>query len=230
MMRCQFPLKGNALAAVIVLCWAGEYSFAAVLIAEDKMKYPIFFDELKPIVLRDDLAGFLGTFEDGILEISYLDVVKMAGHSCATVAGAWLMAKVGLKELWGEETPRRGEIQVELCGEVDQDANGVVGTVLSNITGAAGNNGFGGLHGRFGRKNLLIYGSEIDTDVRLTRMDTGLGVGLRYRPGKLVQAGAILALALGPAATDESRRTFPHRWQEMVRIILEHPEKVIEIS
>jgi len=194
------------------------------------MKYPIFFDEVEPIVLRDELAGFLGAFEDGILEISYLDIVKIAGHSCATVAGGWLMAREGLKALWGEEIPRRGEIRVELRGEMEENNNGVVATVLSNITGAAGGNGFGGLQGRFGRRNLLIYGADISTDVRLIRMDTGLGVGVRYRPGELVKAGAILASALGPAATDESRRTFPHRWQEMVRTILEHPEKVIEIS
>ncbi len=193
------------------------------------MNYPEFFDALEPIVLKDELAEFLGTFDGGIVEIRYLDIVKMAGHSCATVAGAWLMAREGLKALWGGEIPRRGEIRVELRGKVDENNTGVVGTVLSNITGAAGDNGFGGLQGRFGRRNLLFYGAGIETDVRFTRLDTGAAVGVSYRPDGVVEPGKILMSALGPAATEETRRSFPHRWQEMVRTILEHPAEVVEI-
>jgi len=193
------------------------------------MTYPEFFDTLEPIVLKDELAQFLGTFEDGIYEIRYVDVVRMAGHSCATVAGAWLMAKEGLAALWGEEIPRRGEIRVELCGRVDENNTGVVGTVLSNITGAAGDNGFGGIQGRFGRRGLLSFDAPIETDVRFTRLDTGAAVGVRYRPAGLVEPGKILMSAIGPDATEESRHTFPHRWQEMVRSILEHSGQVLEI-
>jgi len=193
------------------------------------MRYPAFFDTLKPIVLRDELANFLGTFEDGLLEIHYLDVVKMAGHSCATVAGAWLMASEGLRALYGDEIPVRGEIRVALRGEVAENNTGVVGTVLMNITGAAGDNGFGGIQGRFGRRGLLHYGAAIETDVRLTRLDTGKAVGVRYRPAGLVAPGKILMSALGPAATEASQESFPHRWQEMVRTILEHPGEVVEI-
>lgn len=193
------------------------------------MRYPDFFDTLEPIVLRDELAGLLGTFEDGIVEIRYLDVVKMAGHSCPTVAGAWLVAREGLKALWGDELPRRGEIRVELAGAMDENNTGVVGSVLSNITGAAGDDGFGGLQGRFGRRGLLVYGAPISTRVRLTRTDTGAAVGVSYDPGSLVQPGAVMASGLGPAATAEGRRTFPRRWQEMVRTILEHPSEVLEV-
>ena len=193
------------------------------------MEYPKFFDDLEPIVLRDELAELLGTFEGGIVEIRYLDVVKMAGHSCATVAGAWLMAQEGLRALWGDELPRRGEIKVELRGRVDESNTGVVGTVLSNVTGAAGDNGFGGLQGRFARRNLLFYGVPMPADVRLTRTDTGASVGVAYRPGRLVEPGKVLASGLGPGATEASRRSFPRRWQEMVRTILEHPTEVIEV-
>ncbi len=193
------------------------------------MRYPEFFDGVEPIVLKDELAALLGTFEEGIVEIRYLDVVKMAGHSCATVAGAWLMAREGLKALWGSELPRRGEMRVELQGAADENNTGVVGTVLSNITGAAGDNGFGGLNGRFSRRDLLFYGAAIETDVRLTRLDTGAAVGVSYRPGGLVEPGRILMSGLGPGATEASRRTFPYRWQEMVRTILEHPAEVLEI-
>jgi len=194
------------------------------------MKYPAFFDEIEPIVLRDELGGFLGAFEDGIVEIRYLDIVKMAGHSCATVAGAWLMASEGLRALWGEQIPRRGEIRVELAGRVEENNTGVVGTVLGNITGAAAENGFGGIKGRFVRRGLLAYGADIPGDVRLTRLDMGASVDVSYRPGKVVEPGKILMSAIGPGATGETRQSFPERWQAMVRTILEHADEVIEIS
>ena len=54
------------------------------------------------------LASFLGAFEDGIIEYSYLDVVKSAGHSCPTVLGAYLMTLKGLEALYKDEIPKRG--------------------------------------------------------------------------------------------------------------------------
>ncbi len=60
------------------------------MIGEDAMKnYRPFFDEIEAIRLYDELAKFLGVNEDGILEFGYPDIVKSAGHSCATVAGAY---------------------------------------------------------------------------------------------------------------------------------------------
>ena len=51
--------------------------------------------------------------DTGEIEFSYVDIVKSAGHSCGTVAGAYLIALEGLKALYGEELPQRGEIKVE---------------------------------------------------------------------------------------------------------------------
>jgi hypothetical protein len=36
--------------------------------------------------------------------------------------------------------------------------------------------------------------------------------------------------ALGPNATEESKKHFPVRWQEMVKIIFENADKVIELK
>ena len=52
------------------------------------MKYPAFFDEVPSISLYDPLAEFLGAAEDGILQYGYVDAVRLAGHSCPTVASA----------------------------------------------------------------------------------------------------------------------------------------------
>ncbi len=194
------------------------------------MKYQKFFDEIEPIVLQDELARFLGVNDDGILEITYLDIVKVAGHSCATVSGAYLMALEGLKALYGDEVPQRGEIKVELQKTVNEDHTGVVGFVLSNITGATTDYGFGGIPGgKFNRQDLLFYGAPIDTDVRFTRLDTNMQVGVNYRPGKVVNPMQILMSAIGPNAMPEDKESFPHRFQQMVQTVFKNKNTVIEV-
>ncbi len=195
------------------------------------MTYPEFFNDVKPIVLQDELAEFLGSAEKGIIEITYPEVVKMAGHSCGVVAGAYLMAQKALITLYGTEMPQRGHIKVELQRQPQTDNAGVTGSVLANITGAAYQQlGFSGIQqGRFSRRNLLIFGVDMDADVRFTRLDTGKSVRINYRPGKVVIPKNILMSAIGPEATEESKASFPKRWQEMVRTILGHADEVIEI-
>ena len=63
------------------------------------MRTPAFFDQVPPIVVHDALAQTLGALHDGLIEYRYLDAVKLAGHSCPTVAGAWLMARHALAAL-----------------------------------------------------------------------------------------------------------------------------------
>ena len=195
-----------------------------------KMQYPAFFDKINPIVLKDPLGEFIGTSQGGILEITYVDTVTMAGHSCAVVGGAYLAAREGLKTLYREELPRRGEIKVEIRHGVTQDNAGVVGSVISNITGATTDFGFEGLPGgRFNRRNLLFYNAPIDTDIRFTRLDTNRQVGINYHPERAVNPKAILMSAIGPDATPESKRSFPERFQNMVKQLFEQSDRVIEV-
>ncbi len=193
------------------------------------MNYPKFFDQVDHIILQDNLGTFLGSFENGIIDISYLDIVKMAGHSCATVAGAYMMAVKGLNTLYKDKAPQRGEIKVELKGTLD-DNTGVVAQVLSNITGATDNTGFLGVQGKFNRRGLLFYGADIDANVRFTRLDTGKSVEVFYMPGKVANPKEILQSAIGPDATDESKKTFPERWQNMVKSLFENIDKIIEVK
>lgn len=194
------------------------------------MEYQAFFDEIEQISVEDELAKFLGVNSDGVIEISYLDIVKTAGHSCGTVAGAYLTAQMGLKALFGETLPKRGEIRVELKRMPEEENAGVVGCVLSNITGAMTDYGFGGIPGgKFNRRNLLFYGADIESDVRLTRLDTGESVGVNYRPQKVVNPMQILMSAIGENATEEDKASFPERFQAMVKKIFDNRELVIEI-
>ena len=50
------------------------------------MQTPAFFDQAPTIVMQDALAQILGAAQNGLMEYRYLDAVKLAGHSCPTVA------------------------------------------------------------------------------------------------------------------------------------------------
>ena len=194
------------------------------------MKYLAFFDEIEKIVVYDDLCQFLGVNDDGILEISYVDIVKSAGHSCGTVAGAYLIALKGLKALYGEEIPQRGQIKVELKKAPREDNTGVVGAVLSNITGATADYGFGGIPtGKYNRRDLLFFEADIDADVYFTRLDTNEKVCVNYRPKKVVNPMEILMSAIKPDAKEEDIKSFPVRFQAMVKTVFENADTVIEI-
>ncbi|MCK5857366.1 MAG: hypothetical protein KAG64_07745 [Bacteroidales bacterium] len=192
------------------------------------MKYPEFFDKIPHIELQDKLSAFLGSSEKGIIDFSYLEIVKMAGHSCAVTSGAYIMTMKGLKELYGSEVPQRGNIKVEIHDRLGDGNTGVFGAVYSNITGATTNTGFGGLGADFNRRNLLFYGVQMQANVRFTRLDTGKSVELSYNPSLAVDPGAIMQSAFGPNASDESRTTFPKRWQEMVKTIFDNADLVVQ--
>lgn len=194
------------------------------------MEYPRFYDEVEHIILQDDLSNFLGASENGIIDISYLDIVKMAGHSCATVSGAYLMALKGLQGLYGTELPRRGEIKVELRETLSDGNTGVLAQVLSNITGATADTGFKGIHPRFNRRGLLFFGVRMESNVRFTRLDINKSVDVSYMPGRVVNSGEIMQSAVGPDATEESKLSFPKRWQEMVETIFNNADKVIDLQ
>ena len=194
------------------------------------MQYLKFFDDIEKIILVDDLAKFLGVNDDGVIDISYVDIIKTAGHSCATVAGAYLMALKGLKALYGNELPKRGEIKVELKKSPTDDNAGVQGCVLSNITGATTNYGFGGIPtGKFNRRDLLFYEADIESDVRFTRLDTNKSVGVNYRPKRVVDPMSILMSAIKKDAKKEDIESFPKRFQEMVKSVFDNSDKVIDI-
>ncbi|HSC00930.1 MAG TPA: hypothetical protein VLE45_13505, partial [Burkholderiaceae bacterium] len=116
------------------------------------MNTPAFFDAVPAIVVVDPLAEMLGAADRGVIEYRYVDAVKLAGHSCPTVAGAWLTTRAALMRLYPGETPRRGEIRVELRQAIDEGVAGVIASVAGLVTGAANEGGFKGLAGRFARQ------------------------------------------------------------------------------
>ena len=173
------------------------------------------------IVMRDPLAEFLGATEGGRLEYNYADAVKLTGHSCPTVAGAYRATREALGRLYPGEIPERGAIRVELREPLDEGVAGVVASVAGLITGAAGEGGFKGIAGRFGRRGLLAFGAPIASDLRFTRLDTGASVEVDLpRAAPSPELIARLRRALSPDASAAERDSFARSWQARVAAML----------
>ncbi|MDC0933800.1 FmdE family protein [Arcobacteraceae bacterium] len=196
------------------------------------MNYPEFFNTIETIKLQDPLSNLLGTFENGLVEFSYLDIVKSAGHSCPTVSGAYIMAMVGLKELYQDEIPTRGDIFVSFKEDDKDGVAGVIGTVLSQITGATESLGFKGLNGNFARHDLMQFNANITSSIKLQRLDTGKSVELIYNPSQISQDERVPQLMqkiMQNTATPEDKKLFGQLWQKRVEAIFANISKVITI-
>ena len=192
------------------------------------MAFPAFFDQAPVLRLHDGLAQLLGATPDGVIEYRYADAVRLAGHSCPTVAGAWLCARAGLRALYGEALPERGGIAVALPEAEDAGVAGVVGQVLTLVTGAAGAGGFKGLGGQHARNGLLRYGEPGIDALRLRRLDTGDAVEVALDtsvvPGDPAQRELLQRVIRGDADAD-ARRRFGEAWQDRVRrMLVEHAD------
>lgn len=187
------------------------------------MRYPPFFDVVARLRLRDPLANFLGALEDGIVEYGYLDAVKLAGHSCPTVAGAYGLTRRALAALWGEQMPERGALRVEFREAREAGTTGVVAQVISLLTGAAPETGFKGIAGRFVRRDRLAFGAQLPLEIRYIRTDTGAAVDgvadLRQVPADPAMPALMQRAMAGEASPEEAHR-FGVLWQERVRRIL----------
>jgi hypothetical protein len=198
------------------------------------MKYPSFFDEAPRLTLYDPLSAFLGATEDGLVEYSYLDAVKLAGHSCFTVAGAYLMTLRALGHLYGNGIPVRGEIDVTLGEDASKGVAGVMASVATLLTGAAGEGGFTGIAGRFERRDRLAFGGDIDGEIQFTRRDTGEGVIASLNAAAVpphADARPLFQRVLGGETSPAEAQEFRQLWQELVRqLLIDHaddPEVVL---
>lgn len=189
-------------------------------------RLPEFFDRAPTLTVQDPLAAFLGAAENGILTYRYADAVRLCGHSCPTVAGAYLMVIKGLKALYGEELPERGGIEVAMQGTRDEGTVGVTASVVQLLTGAAPETGFGGIgmQGRFARRNLLSFGAgEINGTLTLRRKDNGKTVAVSLNAALqpfAPQMRDIMPKAVGGSASAKELERFGQLWQARVKAFL----------
>lgn len=190
------------------------------------MPFPAFFDQVPTITLRDPLAELLGSVQGGLITYSYADAVRLAGHSCPTVASTYWLGVRAIRALYGDQMPQRGSIAVDLRDPFEVGTTGVVASVLGLLTGAAGDGGFGGLGGQFVRRGLLRFAVDIPTELRFSRTDNGQSVLAQARPHSVAgdpQTMRLLQQCLAATASDAERAAFGHLWQERVqRLLLDH--------
>ncbi len=200
------------------------------------MTYPPFYDQVETITLYDPLAETLGSFEKGEITFSYLQIVQIAGHSCPTVGGAYLMTLKALQSLYPDTLPIRGDIKAAFKESLDAGVAGVISNVISNITGATDKSGFKGLGGRFARHSLMDFEAEIISNVRFTRLDTNESVDVFYNPQGVpanTNMQALFQKTMQGVATDEEKKLFGQYWQERVKEILTNYDsypKLIEVK
>lgn len=192
------------------------------------MNFPDFFARIPAITLRDPLAELLGAAEGGLIAYSYVDAVKLAGHSCPTVAGAWLMTVRALRALYGDEIPVRGKMCVALGETADSGVAGVMAAVAGLLTGAAGEGGFKGLGGRYGRRELLRFGVAGVGGLAFSRLDRAVAVDCTLRLETVPadpRLGSLLGAVLKGTADAAARHLFGELWQDRVRrILIEHAD------
>lgn len=197
------------------------------------MSYPKFYDMIESIKVKDPLSNALGAFENGEYEFNYVDVVKSAGHSCPTVAGAYIITLTALKSLYPDELAVRGNIKVEFEESMESGVAGVIGNVISQITGATDKSGFKGLQGKFARHSLMHFNSDINASARFTRLDNSKSVDVFYNPESVKPNPDMQVLmkkmANGEASNGEVKE-FGVLWQDRVKRIFENLEMVVRIE
>lgn len=204
----------------------------------DRAQVAVFADALErvePVRLSEPLAQTLGAFDGdaAVVEYSYVDVVKLAGHACPTTAAAFECCRAALARLYPDEMPVRGNIEVTVYGEPDDGVYGVIGQVFGLITGAAPETGFKGLATFYRRKDLLKYEAAKPDATGMTfqfrRKDNGRTVRCRIDPDRLPERppeeasriGGLLKRVLWEAANKEDIEDFRDLWRRGVTAVFE---------
>jgi hypothetical protein len=192
-------------------------------------RYPAFFASAPVITVRDPLAAFLGAASAGVIEYRYEDAVRLAGHSCPTVASAFLMTRAALEALYEDSLPERGAICVSMKESRDAGVAGVIASVATLITGATEDSGFRGLGGQFSRRNLLAFDQPLaHGSLCFSRRDNRCSIEVSADLSSVEadsRMGPLMSLALAGSASEDQQQLFQELWQDRVRrILLDHAD------
>ena len=192
-----------------------------------------FMKEVRPIRFKEPLAETLGAFkeESAVIDYTFIDAVKMAGHACPTVTGAYLSCQKAIEALYLGEIPVRGEIAVTVYGEPDEGVYGVMGQVFTFLTGAAPASGFRGLGHKFRRKDSLTFNpAKIDSGAmcfEFKRLDNNKAVLVKFYPQQIPfpaekarRMGELMEKVIWEAARKEEKAEFQELWMGRVKGML----------
>ena len=169
-----------------------------------------------------------------MVQFSYLDIVKSAGHSCPTVSGAYLSTVKALEALYPNgERAIRGDIFVSFKSNPLEGVAGVIANVVSQITGATETSGFKGLNGKFARNNLMEFNADIATEMTFKRLDTGKSVAVSYDPSSVggnPKMQELMGKVMQGVASAEEKKEFGELWQNRVEKIFNAVDSVIRVK
>lgn len=196
----------------------------------ESAKFRKLIEDFEPILMKEPLAELLGAFENdsNVLEYSLAEVIKMAGHCCPTITGAYLACKKALKELYNNEIPVRGDIKIKIYGKCDEGVYGVISQVFSFITGAVASNGFDGLGYSFRRKNLMTFSNETDNQemtFSFERTDSEDKVLIEFIPQFIPfddseEMSNLMQKLLGGSTNKGEKNKFQDLWMRKIKNIL----------
>ncbi|MCP5244801.1 MAG: hypothetical protein H6937_02075 [Burkholderiales bacterium] len=201
------------------------------------MNFPDFYQQAPTVRTYDPFAAMLGASHEGILEYQYVDAVRLAGHSCPTVAGAFLVGRAALRALYPDQPAERGNIAVHMPAPEDDGVTGVMAQVLTLLTGAASDNGFQGIRGHFKHKGLLSFADHREGEaIIFKRLDNDVSVAVTLNvsliPADPAQGERLMAI-LQDCADTSQQVAFAKAWQDRVqRILLEFSDdpRVIHVT
>ncbi len=188
------------------------------------MGFPDFYRRIPRLALMDPLAELLGASDDGRLAYGFEDAVRLTGHACPTVAIAYGLTVKGMQALFPDGVPQRGSVHARFAGAFDEGSTGVVASVVTLLTGAAGEGGFkglGGRHARCGRCEFAAGGEGFSL-----HRDGGAGVALQGRLERVPadpRLAELLPRCVAGDATREERASLRHIWQRRIeRLLVDH--------
>lgn len=160
--------------------------------------------EVPDIMMHEPYFHLFGQHKDGKdVNFVYEEAVKLVGHSCGATSSAWEMTRKALEILYPGETPVRGNMRIYAPGAEEEWNVGVIGEVITYITGSSPGTGFNGgefangfshpMTGeaypgdqKYNRQNKMIYTeTPLGTPPNLMtwkfeRIDTGAQVCVRF--------------------------------------------------
>jgi hypothetical protein len=199
-----------------------------------------YITEVPPIMMSEPYFSIFGQSQEPI-PYYYEEAVRLAGHSCGAITGAWTITKKALEILYPDgEVPVRGQIAVEAPGAEDEWFVGVFGDVITFITGASPHTGFIGAefakaNDVFLRQNKMVYSEKPTGQLPpmrewiFTRLDTGAKVGIKFNlvvitpiptPGRV---GMGKKLAAGEASAEDAADYYQY-WNDRATYVLEHED------
>ena len=221
-------LVGTVSLLLVSTCWSDETKQAGWTQAH--------ITDVPPIMMRDPFLELLGQ-TDKPVPYTYEEAVKLAGHSCGAVAGAWIMTKKALAALYPGEIPERGKVAIEAPGAEDEWFIGVFGDVMTYITGASPKTGFpGGPFGKsYKRRDLLKYKDAAANTPPpkmvwiFKRIDTGAQVSVScnlslVQPPATPERGKMAAKMADGKATPEEAGEWIEYWNARVKFIFKNAD------